>query len=82
MGVLAHAAGIVMVNPSGSLEELRQDINSSIPRYLGTVRFLFLNRKFKLIDPRTENHLVASGVYKKVVYVKVIHGTGEVRFLQ
>ena len=77
LGILAHMAGIVKINPSGSLDELRQDINRSLPGYLGSVRFLLLTRKFEIIDPRTEKHLIVSGMYKKTVYVKVFHGAGE-----
>ena len=77
LGVLAHMAGVVKVNPSGTLDELRQDICSALPAHLGSVRFLLLSRKFKIIDPRTESQLVVSGVYKETVYVKVFHGAGE-----
>jgi len=77
LGVLAHMAGIVKVNPSGTLKELRQDINRSLPGYLGSARYLFLSRKFKIIDPQTEYQLIVSGVYKKTIYVKVFHGAGE-----
>lgn len=77
IGVLAHMAGVVNVNRSGTLEELRHDINRALPGYLGSIRYLFLSRKFKIIDPRTESQLVVSGVYKKTVYVKVFHGAGE-----
>ena len=77
MGVLAHMAGAVNVNQSGTLEELRQDINRTLPAYLGAVRYLLLSRKFKIIDPRTENQLVVSAVYKESIYVKVFHGAGE-----
>lgn len=74
VGVLAHMAGVVKVNPSGTLQELRQQINRSLPEYLGSVRYLLLSRKFKIIDPRTENQLIVSGMYKKTIYVKVFHG--------
>ena len=77
VGVLAHMAGVVKVNPSGTLQELRQQINRSLPEYLGSVRYLLLSRKFKIIDPRTENQLIVSGMYKKTIYVKVFHGAGE-----
>ncbi|KAL9957254.1 hypothetical protein ACROYT_G038868 [Oculina patagonica] len=74
LGILAHMAGVVKVNPSGTLGELRQDINRSLPGYLGSVRYLLLSRKFEVIDPRTENQLIVSGMYKKTIYVKVFHG--------
>lgn len=77
LGVVAHMAGVVKVNPSGTLKELRQDINRSLPGYLGSARYLFISRKFKIIDPRTEYQLIVSGVYKKTIYVKVFHGAGE-----
>ena len=77
VGVLAHMAGVVKVNPSGTLQELRQQINRSLPEYLGSVRYLLLSRKFKIIDPRTESQLIVSGMYKKTIYVKVFHGAGE-----
>lgn len=80
LGILAHMAGVVKVNLSGTLEELRQDINRSLPGYLGSVRYLLLSRKFEVIDPRTENQLIVSGVYKKTIYVKVFHGAGESLF--
>lgn len=76
LGVLAHMAGVVKVNPSGTLEELRQEINRTLPGYLGSLRFLLLSRKFKIIDPRTENQLIVSAVYKNSVYLKVFHGAG------
>ena len=76
LGVLAHMAGVVKVNSSGTLEELRQEINRNLPGYLGSLRFLLLSRKFKIIDPRTENQLIVSAVYKNSVYVKVFHGAG------
>lgn len=77
LGILAHMAGVVKVNPSGTLDELRQDINRSLPGYLGSVRYLLLSRKFEVIDPRTESQLIVSGMYKKTIYVKVFHGAGE-----
>lgn len=77
LGVLAHMAGVVNVNLSGTLDEMRQDINRALPGYLGSVRYLLLSRKFKIIDPRTENQLVVSAVYKQSIYVKVFHGAGE-----
>lgn len=77
LGVLAHMAGVVNVNLSGTLDEMRQDINRALPGYLGSVRYLLLSRKFKIIDPRTENQLVVSAVYKQSIYVKVLHGAGE-----
>ena len=77
LGVLAHMAGVVKINPSGTLKQMREDINHTLPGYLGSVRYLFLTRKFKIIDPRTEKQLVVSGVYKKTVYVKVFHGAGK-----
>jgi len=77
LGALAHMATVVKVNPSGTLGELRQDINRSSPDYLGSVRYLLLSRKFEVIDPRTENQLIVSGTYKKTIYVKVFHGAGE-----
>ena len=78
IGTLAHLAGVVKVNPSGTLEEMRTDMNRALPAYLGSVRFLFLSRKFRIIDPRTENQLVVSGAYKKTVYVKIFHGAGKI----
>lgn len=77
LGVLAHMAGVVKVNPSGTLQELRQDISRSLPGHLGSVQYLLLSRKFKVIDPRTESQLIVSGVYKQTIYVKVFHGAGE-----
>lgn len=74
MGILAHMAGIVNAKKGGTLAELREDINRSLPGYLGSVRYLFISRKFKIIDPRTETQLVVSALYKKTVYVKVFHG--------
>lgn len=78
MGILAHVAGIVNAKKGGTLAELREDINHSLPGYLGSVRYLFISRKMKIIDPRTETQLVLSVVYKKTVYVKVFHGAGKV----
>ena len=77
LGILAHMAGVVEVNPSGTLSELRQDINRWLPGYLGSVRYLLLSRKFEVVDPRTENQLIVSGMYKKTIYVKVFHGAGK-----
>ena len=77
MGILAHMAGVVKVNTAGTLEELREEINRSLPGYLGSMRYLFLTRKFKIIDPRTEKQLIVSGMYKKTIYVKVFHGAGK-----
>ena len=78
MGILAHVAGIVNAKKGGTLAELREDINHSLPGYLGSVRYLFISRKMKIIDPRTETQLVLSALYKKTVYVKVFHGAGKV----
>lgn len=78
MGILAHVAGIVNAKRGGTLAELREDINHSLPGYLGSVRYLFISRKMKIIDPRTETQLVLSALYKKTVYVKVFHGAGKV----
>ena len=78
IGVLAHMAGVVKINQSGTLQEMREDINRALPTYLGSLKFLFLSRKFKIIDPRTENQLIVSGIYKKTVYVKVFHGAGKI----
>ena len=46
IGVLAHMAGVVKINQSGTLQEMREDINRAIPTYLGSLKFLFLSRKF------------------------------------
>lgn len=80
IGVLAHMAGVVKINQSGTLQEMREDINRAIPTYLGSLKFLFLSRKFKIIDPRTESQLIVSGIYKKTVYVKVFHGAGKITY--
>ena len=77
IGVLAHMAGVVKINQSGTLQEMREEINRALPTYLGSIKFLFLSRKFKIIDPRTENQLIVSGIYKNTVYVKVFHGAGK-----
>lgn len=80
IGVLAHIAGVVKINQSGTLQEMREDINRALPTYLGSLKFLYLSRKFKIIDPRTEDQLIVSGIYKTTVYVKVFHGAGKITY--
>lgn len=76
MGTIAHSIGTVTANVLGTLEELRADINSALPRALSSKKYMFVSKRLQLIEPWREAHAVVKSTFSNVVRVKALYGAG------
>ena len=74
-GVIAHFVGVVNANVLGTLEELRNEVNSVLPRHMGK-KYLFVNKQLTAIEPWRETHIVVKSTFTNSVRIKTLYGTG------
>jgi hypothetical protein len=77
LGTLAHFAGVVNANILGTLEELRQDMKTILPRHLVSKRYLFVGQRLELIEPWKETHMMVKQTFTKSIRINILYGTGK-----
>ena len=73
MKVLHHVCE-VEANVNGTLEELRTLIAKKT--FLKNQKVLFLTSKLKGVNPNKEHNVNVKEIFKDVIRVKILHGTG------
>ena len=77
MRVFHHVCD-VDANVNGTLEELRSTIVNKT--FLKNQKMLFLTSKIKGINPNKEPDIKVKEIFKTVIRVKILHGTGNLLY--
>ena len=69
--------GVVNVDINGTLEEARETLITDESCFVRDLRFLFLTKGLKMINPKVESDLILKTTQKKCIIIKVMEPAGK-----